>query len=218
MKNEFVVYGYFRSSAAFRVRIALNLKGIKPEWKFVHLLKDGGQQHAPGYKAVNPQELVPTLVHDGHTIGQSLAIIEYLDEVQPEPPVLPRDAAGRARVRQLADMIACDIHPVNNLRVLLHLRDEFDASEEKRAAWQRHWISLGFAAIETLLAGSRQTGRYCHGDTPTLADICLIPQLANARRVNLDLSPYPTILRIEQTALAHPAFAAALPAAQPDAE
>jgi maleylpyruvate isomerase len=200
------------------VRIALNLKGIVPEWKFVHLLKDGGQQHAPGYRAVNPQELIPTLIHDGHTIGQSLAIIEYLDEVKPEPPVLPRDAAGRARVRQLADMVACDIHPVNNLRVLLHLRDDFGASEEKRAAWQRHWISLGFAAIETLLAGSRQTGRYCHGDTPTLADICLIPQLANARRVNLDLSPYPTILRIEQTALAHPAFAAALPAAQPDAE
>jgi maleylpyruvate isomerase len=218
MKPDFVVYGYFRSSAAFRVRIALNLKGIVPEWKFVHLLKDGGQQHAPGYKAVNPQELVPTLVHDGHTIGQSLAIIEYLDEVQPEPPVLPRDAAGRARVRQLADMVACDIHPVNNLRVLLYLRDEFDASEEKRAAWQRHWISLGFAAIETLLAGSKQTGTFCHGDTPTLADICLIPQLANARRVALDLSPYPTILRIEQTALAHPAFAAALPSAQPDAE
>jgi len=218
MNPDFVVYGYFRSSAAFRVRIALNLKGIVPEWKFVHLLKDGGQQHAPGYRAVNPQELIPTLIHDGHTIGQSLAIIEYLDEMKPEPPVLPRDAAGRARVRQLADMVACDIHPVNNLRVLLHLRDDFGASEEKRAAWQRHWISLGFAAIETLLAGSRQTGRYCHGDTPTLADICLIPQLANARRVNLDLSPYPTILRIEQTALAHPAFAAALPAAQPDAE
>jgi maleylpyruvate isomerase len=218
MDPDFVVYGYFRSSAAFRVRIALNLKGIVPEWKFVHLLKDGGQQHAPGYRAVNPQELIPTLIHDGHTIGQSLAIIEYLDEVKPEPPVLPRDAAGRARVRQLADMVACDIHPVNNLRVLLHLRDDFGASEEKRAAWQRHWISLGFAAIETLLAGSRQTGRYCHGDTPTLADICLIPQLANARRVNLDLSPYPTLLRIEQTALAHPAFAAALPAAQPDAE
>jgi len=218
MNPDFVVYGYFRSSAAFRVRIALNLKGIVPEWKFVHLLKDGGQQHAPGYRAVNPQELIPTLIHDGHTIGQSLAIIEYLDEMKPEPPVLPRDAAGRARVRQLADMVACDIHPVNNLRVLLHLRDDFGASEEKRAAWQRHWISLGFAAIETLLAGSRQTGRYGHGDTPTLADICLIPQLANARRVNLDLSPYPTILRIEQTALAHPAFAAALPAAQPDAE
>jgi maleylpyruvate isomerase len=144
--------------------------------------------------------------------------MEYLDEIQPEPALLPKSAAERARVRQIAYAVACDIHPVNNLRVLLHLRDDFGASEEKRAAWQRHWISLGFAAIETLLAGSRQTGRYCHGDIPTLADICLIPQLANARRVNLDLSPYPTILRIEQRALAHPAFAAALPAAQPDAE
>src|SRR5471032_83784 len=121
--SDFALYGYFRSSAAFRVRIALNLKGLQADLRFVHLLKDGGQQHAPGYKAVNPQELIPTLVHDGHTIGQSLAIIEYLDEVQPEPPVLPRDPAGRARVRQLADMVACDIHPVNNLRVLLHLRD-----------------------------------------------------------------------------------------------
>jgi maleylpyruvate isomerase len=218
LESDFTLYSYFRSSAAFRVRIALNLKGIKPDYRFVHLLKDGGQQHAGSYKAVNPQELIPTLVHDGHTIGQSLAIMEYLDEIQPEPALLPKSPAGRARVRQIAYAVACDIHPVNNLRVLLHLRDDFGASEEKRAAWQRHWISLGFAAIETLLAGSRQTGRFCHGDTPTLADICLIPQLANARRVNLDLSPYPTILRIEQTALAHPAFAAALPSAQPDAE
>jgi maleylacetoacetate isomerase len=217
-ETDFTLYSYFRSSAAFRVRIALNLKGIKPDYRFIHLLKDGGQQHTGSYKAVNPQELIPTLVHDGHTIGQSLAIMEYLDEIQPEPALLPKSAAERARVRQIAYAVACDIHPVNNLRVLLHLRDDFGASEEKRAAWQRHWISLGFAAIETLLAGSRQTGRYCHGDMPTLADICLIPQLANARRVNLDLSPYPTILRIEQTALAHPAFAAALPAAQPDAE
>jgi maleylpyruvate isomerase len=217
-ETDFTLYSYFRSSAAFRVRIALNLKGIKPDYRFIHLLKDGGQQHTGSYKAVNPQELIPTLVHDGHTIGQSLAIMEYLDEIQPEPALLPKSAAERARVRQIAYAVACDIHPVNNLRVLLHLRDDFGASEEKRAAWQRHWISLGFAAIETLLAGSRQTGRYCHGDIPTLADICLIPQLANARRVNLDLSPYPTILRIEQRALAHPAFAAALPAAQPDAE
>jgi len=169
MNPEFVVYGYFRSSAAFRVRIALNLKGIEPEWKFVHLLKDGGHQHTGSYKSVNPQELIPTLVHDGHTIGQSLAIMEYLDEIKPEPALLPKLPTDRARVRQIAYAIACDIHPVNNLRVLLHLRDEFGASEEKRAAWQRHWISLGFGAIETLLAGSRQTGKYCHGDAPTLA-------------------------------------------------
>jgi maleylacetoacetate isomerase len=218
MSHEFTLYGYFRSSAAFRVRIALNLKGIAPDYAFVHLLKDGGQQHAPAYARINPQELIPTLEHDGQTIGQSLAIIEYLDEVQPEPPLLPKDAAGRARVRQIAYAVACDIHPVNNLRVLLYLRDKFGAGEEARAEWQRHWIALGFAAIETLLADSPQTGRYCHGDTPTLADICLIPQVANARRVNLDLSPYPTLVRIEQTALAHPAFEAALPKNQPDAE
>ncbi len=217
-KPDFTLYGYFRSSAAFRARIALNLKGIVPETKFVHLLKDGGQQHAPGYARVNPQELIPTLLHDGHTIGQSLAIIEYLDEVHPEPPLLPRDPAGRARVRQLACAVACDIHPVNNLRVLLHLRDTFGADEPTRAEWQRHWIALGFAALETLLAGSPDTGKFCHGDTPTLADICLIPQMANARRVNSDLAPYPTLVRVEETALAHSAFDAALPKNQPDAE
>ncbi|HEY2068210.1 MAG TPA: maleylacetoacetate isomerase [Rhizomicrobium sp.] len=217
MNPDVTLYGYFRSSAAFRARIALNLKGLKPENKFVHLLKDGGQQHGAEYKAVNPQEIIPTLVHDGHTIGQSLAIIEYLDEMYPEPPLLPKGAAGRARVRQLAYAVACDIHPVNNLRVLLYLRDTFDAAEETRAEWQRHWIALGFAALETLLQ-SPETGRFCHGDTPTLADICLIPQMANARRVNLDLTPYPALTRVEATALAHPAFDAALPKNQPDAE
>jgi len=217
-RDDFTFYGYFRSSAAYRVRIALNLKGIVPRYEFVHLLKDGGRQHDPAYRAVNPQELIPTLVHDGHTIGQSLAIIEYLDEIAPEPPLLPRDVLGRARVRQLAYAVACDIHPVNNLRVNIYLRDAFGASEEKRLEWQRHWIALGFVALEEWLAHAPETGRFCHGDTPTLADICLIPQLANARRVTLDLSLYPTLLRIEETALAHPAFAAAAPAAQPDAE
>ncbi|HEX4534987.1 MAG TPA: maleylacetoacetate isomerase [Rhizomicrobium sp.] len=218
MNNDFTLYGYFRSSAAYRVRIALNLKGIVAQMKFVHLLKDGGQHHGADYKAINPQEMVPTLEHEGHKIGQSLAIIEYLDDVKPEPPLLPKDALGRARVRQIAYAVACDIHPVNNLRMLQYLRDQFGASEEKRAEWQQHWISLGFAAIETLLSQSRDTGVYCHGDTPTLADICLIPQMANARRVNLDLAPYPTLLRIEETALANPAFKAASPSEQPDAE
>jgi maleylacetoacetate isomerase len=218
MSGDFTLYGYFRSSAAFRARIALNLKGIKPEMKFVHLLKDGGRQHFPDYARLNPQEIVPTLVHDGHTIGQSLAIIEYLDEIAPEPPLLPKDPAGRARVRQLAYAVACDIHPVNNLRVLLYLRDTFGLAEDVRGEWQRHWILLGFTALETLLAGSPDTGKFCHGDTPTLADICLIPQIANARRVETDLAPYPTLTRIEATALAHPAFEAALPKNQPDAE
>ncbi|HTT83361.1 MAG TPA: maleylacetoacetate isomerase [Rhizomicrobium sp.] len=215
---ELVLYGYFRSSAAFRARIALNLKGIVAKQKPVHLLRGGGEQHEADYKSVNPQELVPTLVHDGDAIGQSLAIIEYLDEIYPEPPLLPRDPRGRARVRQLAYIIACDIHPLNNLRMLLYLRDRFSIGEDARAEWQRHWIGLGFSTLETLLAQSPLTGRFCHGDAPTLADICLIPQMANARRVALDLAPYPTLVRIESHALTHPAFEAALPKNQPDAE
>ena len=213
-----VLYGYFRSSAAFRVRIALNLKGRGAEQKTVHLLRGGGEQHGTDYKAVNPQELVPTLVHDGDTIGQSLAIIEYLDEIWPDPPLLPREPKSRARVRQLSYIIACDIHPLNNLRMLLYLRDRFSIGEEARAEWQRHWISLGFSTLETLLSQSPKTGQFCHADTPTLADICLVPQMANARRVNLDLAAYPTLVRIEAQALALPAFEAALPKNQPDAE
>lgn len=217
-KPEFALYGYFRSSAAFRVRIALNLKGIPAEPKFVHLLRGGGEQHGEVYKALNPQELIPTLVHDGHAIGQSLAIIEYLDEIKPEPPLLPREPLARARVRQIAYAVACDIHPLNNLRLLLYLRDNFGADEPTRAEWQRHWMAVGFAALESLLANSSETGAYCHGDSPTLADVCLVPQLANGRRVELDLSPYPTLARIEAYALANPAFEAALPKNQPDAE
>jgi maleylacetoacetate isomerase len=217
-KPEFALYGYFRSSAAFRVRIALNLKGIGAEQIPVHLLRRGGEQHCDAYKALNPQELVPTLVHDGHAIGQSLAIIEYLDEIKPEPPLSPREPRAGARVRQIAYAIACDIHPLNNLRVLLDLRDRFGADEPTRAEWQRHWMAKGFAAVETLLTSSNETGVYCHGNSPTLADICLIPQLANARRVELDLSSYPTLTRIEAQALSHRAFEAALPKNQPDAE
>lgn len=217
MADALTLYTYFRSSAAYRVRIALNLKGLKPDYRFVHLLKDGGQQHGETYKSVNPQELVPTLIDDGHAIAQSLAIIEYLEETHPDPPLLPKDALGRARVRQLAYAVACDIHPVNNLRVLQQLK-RLGIDEDQRTDWQKHWIALGFAAIESLLVNSSKTGIWCHGDAPTLADICLIPQLANARRINLDLALYPTIARIEQTALAHPAFAAAQPKEQPDAE
>jgi maleylpyruvate isomerase len=218
MAEALALYTYFRSSAAYRVRIALNLKGLEFEPRFIHLLKDGGRQHSEEYKAVNPQGVVPTLIDRGHAIGKSLAIIEHLEETRPEPPLLPKEAFARARVRQIAYVIACDIHPVNNLRVLQHLKREFGAGDDRRANWQRHWIALGFAAIETLLAQSSETGAYCHGDTPTLADVCLIPQMANARRVDLDLSPYPTLVRIEKTALSHPAFAAAQPMEQPDAE
>ena len=216
MKPDLTLYTYFRSSAAYRVRIALNLKGLTAENYFVHLLKKA--QKAETYTALNPQGLIPTLVHDGHPIGQSLAIMEYLDEVFPEPPLLPADPLGRARARQIAYAVACDIHPLNNLRVLLHLRDAFRADEEVRAEWQRHWMAPGFAAIETLLAKDKATGRFCHRDSPSLADCCLIPQMFNARRVDLDMTPYPTMLRIEEAALAHPAFAAAHPSRQPDAE
>lgn len=215
---DFVLYGYFRSSAAFRARIALNLKGIVPETRHIHLLKDGGAQHGAEYRALNPQGLIPALVHDGHTITQSLAIMEYLDEIVPEPALLPRDPWGRARARSIAYQVACDIHPVNNLRVLQHLRHALGQDQDGVTRWQRHWIALGFAALETMLARDAGTGAFCHGDAPTIADICLIPQIANARRVELDLSPYPTLTRIEAHALSHPAFDRALPKNQPDAE
>ena len=216
--DDYILYGYFRSSAAFRARIALNLKGIVPALRFVHLLKDGGQQHAPEYRALNPQELIPALVHDGHTITQSLAIVEYLDELVPQPPLLPKDAFGRARVRALAYAVACDIHPVNNLRIGQYIKRTFGRSDEDVFDWHRHWITLGFDALETMLAGEPQTGRFCHGDTPSLADICLVPQVFNARRMKLDVARWPTIARIEAEALAQPAFDAAQPKNQPDAE
>ena len=211
-----VLYNYLRSSAAYRVRIALNLKGIAYDVVPVHLRKK--EQKALEYRTLNPQGLVPTLVEDGAPIGQSLAIVEYLEETHPEPPLLPKEPRGRARVRQLAYAVACDIHPVNNLRVLRYLANTLGHDDEARAVWQRHWMAEGFAAIESLLAGSRETGRFCHGDGPGLADLCLIPQLYNARRNDLDLASYPTILRIEATCAEHPAFVAAHPSRQPDAE
>ena len=213
-----ILFDYFRSSAAYRVRIALNLKGLSAVPRFVHLRRNGGEQHGEAYKNVNPQELVPTLVHDGRTIGQSLAILEYLDEIVPEPPLLPATPWERARVRQLALAIVCDIHPLNNLRVLQYLKQALSIDEAARTAWQRHWITKGFAALENLLARDAATGRFCHGDTAGLADICLIPQMANARRIEMNLSSYPTLLRIEEEALALPAFARARPENQSDAE
>jgi len=218
MKNDFALYGYFRSSAAFSARIALNLKGIEPELRFIHLLKEGGQQHTAEYKTLNPMELIPALVHDGQLITQSLAIMEYLDEIVPEPPILPKDALGRARVREIACVIACDIHPVNNLRLAQYLKREFHISDEQQANWQRHWITLGFEALEKMLSLSKDTGTYSYGDSPTVADICLIPQIFNARRVNLEVERYPTLSRIFAHAMQHPAFDAAQPKNQPDAE
>jgi maleylpyruvate isomerase len=211
------LYDYFRSSAAYRVRIALNLKGLAPERAFVHLRR--GAQRADDYLAVNPQGLVPALVTDGgDVLTQSLAIIEYLDETHPTPPLLPADPAARARVRSLAMAIACDIHPIDNLRVLRYLVHTMGVSEAQKDAWYNYWIDVGLEALERRLAGDPATGRCCHGDGPTLADICLVPQLANARRVNLDLSPYPTLVRIDAACRELPAFAAAEPARQPDAE
>jgi maleylacetoacetate isomerase len=211
------LYDYFRSSAAYRVRIALNLKGLAPERAFVHLRR--GAQRGDDYLALNPQGLVPSLVTDGgDVLTQSLAIIEWLDETQPRPPLLPPDPAGRARVRSLALAIACDIHPLNNLRVLNYLTGTLGATEAQKNGWYRYWCDVGLEALETRLAREAATGSFCHGDVPGVADICLVPQLANARRVDLDLAPYPTLLRIEAACNALPAFADAAPARQPDAE
>jgi len=218
MADDLILYGYFRSSAAFRVRIALNLKRLNPEHKFVHLLKDGGQQFEAEYERLNPQHLVPTLVHNGYPLQQSLAIMEYLDEVFPDPPLLPGDPLARARVRAIACAVACDIHPLNNLRMRKYLHQELARSDHEIRAWQLHWITLGFEAIEAMLAGSEYTGRFCHGDVPSIADICLIPQIANAHALTMDLSPYPTLMRIEQAAYELTAFTSAAPKNQPDAE
>jgi maleylacetoacetate isomerase len=212
------LYDYFRSSAAYRVRIALNVKGVAPDERtYVHLRM--GSQRAQDYLALNPQGLVPALeLDDGSVLAQSLAIIEYLDETRPEPPLLPPDPVARARVRAIALSIACEIHPLNNLRVLNYLIGTLGVSREQKDGWYRYWIDVGFEALEKTLARDAATGRFCHGDAPTLADVCLVPQMANARRFEIDLSPYPTLIRIESACNALPAFAQAAPARQPDAE
>jgi maleylacetoacetate isomerase len=210
------LYGYFRSSAAFRVRIALALKGLSAEAVPVHLRK--GEQRDAAFRAVNPQGLVPALVDNGATLTQSLAIVEYLDEVYPAPPLLPASPADRAWVRALAMSVACDIHPVQNLRVLNYLRAQFAADDAVVRSWCQHWIAIGFEGLETMLAGDARTGAFCVGDAPGLADICLIPQIANAINFKLDLDPYPTLRRIFETCMALPAFADAHPGRQPDAE
>ena len=212
------LYDYFRSSAGYRVRIALNLKGVKPDERtFVHLRM--GNQRAQDYLALNPHGLVPALtLDDGHVLTQSIAIIEYLDEAYPEPPLLPADPVARTRVRAIALAIACEIHPLNNLRVLNYLTGTLGASDEQRNGWYKYWIDVGFEALEMQLSKDPEAGRFCHGDAPTLADVCLVPQLANARRFKIDVSCYPTLTRIEAACLALPPFADAAPAKQPDAE
>jgi maleylacetoacetate isomerase len=217
-KSRMKLYDYFRSSAAYRVRIALNVKGVKPDERtFVHLRM--GNQRAQDYLALNPQGLVPALaLDDGHVLTQSLAIIEYLDETFLEPPLLPAEAVARARVRAIALLIACEIHPLNNLRVLNYLIGTLGVTKEQKDGWYRYWVDVGLEALERQLTRDAETGPFCHGDAPTLADICLVPQLANARRFNIDMSPYPTLTRIEAACNALPAFADAAPSRQPDAE
>lgn len=212
------LYSFFRSSAAFRVRIALELKGLSFETIPIHLRKDGGQQHSDAFQARNPDGLVPLLVDGDHVLNQSLAIIEYLEETHPQPALLPGDAGQRAHIRALALAIACEIHPLNNLRVLKYLKRTLEVSEDETEAWYCHWITLGFTALERRLANDTRTGRYCVGDTPTLADVCLVPQVFNAQRYAMDLTPYPTVQRIFDACMALEAVQRATPAAQPDAE
>ena len=207
------LHGYWRSSAAYRLRIALALKGIAYETVAVDLR--AGAQRAAAHRARQPQGLVPVLEIDEATLVQSLAIIEYLDETRPHPALLPRDPLGRARVRAIALAVACEIHPLNNLRVLEHLRLGLALPEADIEAWYRHWIKTGFAGLEPLVAAS--AGRFAYGDTPTLADVVLVPQLYNARRFACDLAPYPTLLRVEAACLELAAFAASAPEQQPDA-
>jgi len=209
------LYGYFRSSAAFRVRIALNLKGLAYEPRFVHLAR--GEHRQAEYGALNPQGLVPALEDGGKLLTQSLAIIEYLEEKHPSPPLLPKDLLGRARVRSLALLVACEIHPLNNLRALQYLVNELGHSEQDRDRWYQHWIHDGMAKLEGDLAGNRR-GRFCHGNTPTMADCCLVPQVFNAQRYKCDLSHAPTVMEIFDECMKLDAFQRAQPSRQPDAE
>ena len=212
------LYTFFRSSASYRVRIALNLKGLAHEQIPIHLRRGGGEQFAPAYKAVNPQALVPALEDGGRVLTQSLAIIEYLEERYPEPPLLPKDPADRATVRAMALVIACEVHPIQNLRVLNYLRSELKQPEAEANRWAQHWIGLGFSALEQMARAASKHGKFCFGNSPTLADLCLVPQFSNARRFNCDLSPYPTLVQIDAHCATLPAFAKAAPESQPDAE
>ncbi|TDK24288.1 maleylacetoacetate isomerase [Luteimonas aestuarii] len=217
MSEALCLHSYWRSSAAYRVRIGLNLKGLRYEIIPVHLLRDGGEQRKPAFAEANPQKLVPVLQHGKRMLRQSLAILEYIDEVWPETPLLPATARDRQRVRALAQVVACDVHPLNNLRVIQYFEHEWNVPQPERDAWVRHWIEEGFEAFETMLQNHPATGDFCDGHAPSLADCCLVPQVYNARRFGVDLTPYPTIVRIEQACLALPAFDAARPERQPDA-
>jgi maleylacetoacetate isomerase/maleylpyruvate isomerase len=210
------LYGYFRSSAAFRVRIALNLKGLAYQPAFVHLAK--GEHRKPEYGVLNPQGLVPALEDGGRLLTQSLAILEYLEETHPQPPLLPKDPFARARARSLALLVACEIHPLNNLRTLTHLRKALGQNEEQVNAWYRHWIADGMARLEAAMAQTPGTGRYSQGDAPGFADCCLVPQVFNAQRYQCELAPYPTVMRVFDACMQLDAFDRAQPGKQPDAE
>lgn len=213
-----VLHNYFRSSSSYRVRIALNWKGLPYEYVAIGLNRNGGEQFQPEFKSLNPQALVPVLSENGLAISQSLAILEYLEEKYPEKPLLPESIEDRAYVRQLALAIACDIHPLNNLRVLKFLTGPLNLSEEAKSTWIRHWIDAGLSALETELARSPKRKKFCLGNAPTLADVCLIPQLFNAQRFNVDLNVYPTLLAIDAECQKLPAFQNAHPGKQPDSE
>lgn len=212
------LYTYFRSSAAYRVRIALNLKGLQYDAIPVHLLRGGGEQLQEQYRAINPSGLVPAFQDDYITLTQSMAILEYLEDAHPKMPIMPKDAIERARVRELAQIIACDIHPVNNLRVLRYLKHELGVSEEQKSEWYRHWLVSGLEVLEKHLARDPSAGPLCHGHKPTIADCFLVPQVFNAQRHGIDVSIYPNIARINALCVQIPAFVAAHPSSQPDAE
>ncbi|MEO8006590.1 MAG: maleylacetoacetate isomerase [Betaproteobacteria bacterium] len=212
----FKLHGYFRSSASYRTRIALNMKGLVYEQVSVHLAR--GAQYTPEFSEISPQNLVPVLERDRQRLYQSLAIIEYLEETFPQPPLLPPEPAARARVRSLAYISGCEIHPLNNTRVLGYLTQTLKLSDQQKEDWYRHWVTVGFEALEKRLAGERETGRFSHGDAPGFADIFLVPQVANANRFKVDLQPFPTIRRINENCLAVDAFIKAMPQNQPDAE
>jgi len=212
------LYSYFRSSASYRVRIALALKGLPYDYVPVHLVKN--EQTSDAFRAVAPAQLVPALELDdaaATTLTQSLAIIEYLDEAHPAPPLLPADALGRARVRTIAFDIACEIHPLDNLRVLRFLTGELKVSEDEKNRWYRHWVETGLEVVERQLAGHPQTGRFCHGDAPGLADCVLVPQIFNARRMDCRTDHVPTVMRVFEACMAEPAFSTTQPSACPDA-
>ena len=211
------LYSYWRSSACYRVRIALNLKRIDYQTLPIHLLRDGGEQHGAQFSQLNPQELIPVLMHGDRVLRQSLAIIEYLDDIVESNPLLPAVARDRQRARAIAQMIACDIHPLGNLRVQQYLESHFGADQAQRDDWTRHWVRSGFTALEKVLRDSSSTGTFCEGDMPTIADCCLAPQAYNAVRFGIDLAEFPTIARINAACMELPAFDAAKPENQADA-